>query len=673
MRHTLRRAAQRPDAGFTLVEVVVACVILGILSAVVLAFILQTQSQSVTNRSRIAASNLAARELDMVREEFHRKDQNWPAVIEAQTSSGQPDGTVVNPHPLDGGVDGQPLVVNATPFTVTRSSHWNLTTTGTSTCDGGSLQIYPTLQVTVSVTWPHMGSVRPVVSSAQLAPDKGQGIPSVDSFIAVRAVDQSLQPLVETPIVVTGGAQSASGSTDADGCAVIEVSPATGLGTAYTAKASGAGLVDVNNVLNPTVSIGKVPRGQLATAKFGLAQGGTVTIRLTDPSHTVIPAAQAAGKHVILFAPDSAGNKTSPQVINNTSSSVTVANLWPGRYAAYFGDSVPTDSDTVPQTLEPGGSLVLDAVMAPATGTFSNLPAGTTSVVAMPNSATTCCGGGVTVPTTGFSLIPGAWSFFASGSDGGHPFTNSPGPGTGGGTAVTLVGGDNGDFAWGTTGLHFTGTSAPTGMPLYALAQATAGNLGTACPAPGLDASAFPLSATGTTPLPAGTYYVYARNTATTCKQPISASPAANYYLFTVSYGQDNALSWPSHLVAVTIRGIESLRTKNGGTVWPYVYLTSTNSATNLTCAASGITAKAGYTATLVGQATGSSLSAGNLGEGTYYLWGNDPGTNPTWGTVWSPPNSCKWAGTIVIQSTTTTLSTSADYYNTTTHPTVGP
>lgn len=655
MRHTLRRAVRRPDAGFTLVEVVVACVILGILSAVVLAFILQTQSQSVTNRSRVAASNLASRELDMVREEFHRKDQNWPAVIEAQTSGGQPDGTVVNPHPLDGGVDGQPLVVNATPFTVTRSSHWNLTRSGTSTCDGGSLQIYPTLQVTVSVTWPHMGSVKPVVSTAQLAPDKGQGIPSEDSFIAVRAVDQDLQPLVETPVVVTGGSQTASGSTDADGCAVIEVSPEAGLGTTYTAQATGAGLVDVNDVLNPTVSVGKVPRGQLVTAKFGLAQGGTVTIRLTDPSHTVIPAAQAAGKHVVLFAPDSAGNKTSPQVINGTNSTVTVAHLWPGRYAAYFGDSVPTENDTAPQTLEPGGSLVLDAVMAPATGTFANLPAGTTSVVAMPNSATTCCSGGVTVPTTGFSLVPGAWSFFASGSDGGHAFVNSPGPGSGGGTAVTLVGGDNGALTWGSSTLTVSGT-VPAGT-LYALGYGVSGNLGTTCPATTLDASAYPV-AVGANSLTAGDYYVYVRATDGSCKQPIAGT--TNYYRITVPYGENATLGWPTHTVTLNIANIAPVTRASNTNYWPSVYLSRVPVTDgSVTCSRTGLTI-AGTTQvplTLSGKSNTSgakaSATATLTGDGAWYLIANDQTGRNYWPTH-SGGKMCAAAGSITVVPTTT-------------------
>ena len=127
----LRRARRRPDAGFTLVEVMMAIVILGILSAAIVGIILQTQGSEATNRSRIAASNLAAREVDMVRDQFHR-DTDQPTVIAKL-------GTVVNPNPLAGGTAGQPLVVDGTPFTVTRSVHWNVTGTGKSACDGGTL------------------------------------------------------------------------------------------------------------------------------------------------------------------------------------------------------------------------------------------------------------------------------------------------------------------------------------------------------------------------------------------------------------------------------------------------------------------------------------------------------------------------------------------------------
>ncbi|HMO12101.1 MAG TPA: type II secretion system protein, partial [Actinotalea sp.] len=95
--------ARTGDHGVTLIEVVIAAVLVMILASTAVALILQTQDAQVDNRSRTAAASLAAREIDMVTEDFRR---SRTAPVDIATA-----GVVVNPHPLAGGTVGEPLML----------------------------------------------------------------------------------------------------------------------------------------------------------------------------------------------------------------------------------------------------------------------------------------------------------------------------------------------------------------------------------------------------------------------------------------------------------------------------------------------------------------------------------------------------------------------------------
>ena len=192
--------------------------VFGILASVVLGLVLSAQRTSVDNRNRVAAANLAAREVEYVREQF------------MATASGPMDvanaGTVNNPHPLAGGVAGDPLVLDGTAYSVVRSVMWNITgETGVSACEGGTLVEHPSLIVTVRVTWPGMGITEPVVNQAVLAPDRGAGLPTTASFAAVAVKDSAGAPNPYRTVVVSSSSETRTGLTDTSGCAVIPLAP----------------------------------------------------------------------------------------------------------------------------------------------------------------------------------------------------------------------------------------------------------------------------------------------------------------------------------------------------------------------------------------------------------------------------------------------------------------
>lgn len=593
------------DSGATLMEVVIACVLLAILSAAVLSIVLQTQASGVANRNRVAAANLASREIDLVRAEFRSSD-TAPLDIAAA-------GTRLNWNPLDGGVAGQPLVVDGTPYTVRMSAQWNITGNGQSACDGGSLVIYPTLGVTVTVTWPDMGNVQPVVSSAAFAPSKGTGIPSTDSFVAVRVTDSTGAPNAGRAVAVTGGGSTKNGTTDAQGCAVVQVSPATGLGTDYTARVTEPGYVDISGTANTTKSVGRVSQGQLNNnVLFQIDRAATASIRLVDESGALLDPSAAAGVQITLVASESSGASNTRSV--TASGPVTsVGGLWPTTYGAYYG-TTPPSSGLATSKASPGGTITLDVVFSAARLRFSGLPDGTATVFAVPNGGTSCTAAGVRqVDPNAVSLLPGSWSFFASGA----LFDCSPGA-----AGVVLAGGDNGERPWGDTTLRVTGAPAGT---LWAVNRARLGATVTSCPGPG--AASIALNVDGArgagVPIPAGDWYVFVTDGAAggACR-----SVPGGQYSKVLTYDVENVIAWVGTPSPVAVTGA------NNSTTRPVYAWTSGTSM-------SGCTATAGPSgSTKLTRASSTQWTAPSLAPGTWHFFQKNANNN-----------TCVYGGSLVI------------------------
>lgn len=545
MHNAGRRLTARADSGFTLIELIVAMVILATMSLAVIGIILHTQSQGVTNRNRIAASNLAAREIDLVRMQFGATDAGPLAVANA--------GLVENGNPLAGGVLGQPLVVDGTAYTVTRTAQWNVTGTGASACEGGSLVAYPTLGVTVSVTWPNMGSVKPVVTRAVLAPDKDTGIPSTSSFIATKVVDQDAQPLSGIVMSATG-VGTVTGSTDASGCAVLTVNPVVA-GTAFTVRVVDPSYVDLSGATNPSKTTGLLTQGSIYSgASFSVGKAGSISVRLVRADGQPLSDSQVAGAAVSLVASSFSGS-TGITTRTVTGVRTSFSGMYPTTYGAYFGATAPAGGYTV-ETLAPGGSISLDVLFEMADVVVENLPIGTTSVLAVPaGTATTCASGsgvstGVGGSSVALSLLPGTYDLYASGNG----FSCSSGP-----TAIPLGAGGNDGEVWGTTTLRLR--DVPSGGTVWALNKALSGLTSlTTCPAAaGAAAVEIDGARNGAVALPAGTWFVYQTDGAATgacTSYPDVINPLP------VQYGGSNERVWTAtpRTATLTLTGLASSR-----------------------------------------------------------------------------------------------------------------
>ncbi len=548
--------ASTHDRGMTLVEVVVAMVVLGILAAATLAVILKAQESSVDNRSRVAASNLAAREIDIVRGEFERTTTAPRAIADA--------GTVTNPHPLTGGVTGQPLEIDGTPYTVVRSVAWNVVGNGASACDGGALVSYPSLGVTVTVTWPGMNGVAPVVSRTVLAPEKGASVPSTSAFVAVRVVDSAGEPSAGRSVVVASTGESRAGRTDASGCAVLEVTPGPS-GTAYTAQVSDPGYVDISGTPAPAKPVGTIGPGTLSSGvQFAYDRAATVQLRLVDVSGTPLADSAVPSGSITLVAAESAGG--------DGRSSVPVAGVvtpvtgrWPTQYGAYLG-ATPPAGGYVMTTAAPGATVLIDVPVGAATALLTDLPDGTTSVIAAPAAVASCTGAGAReVDPAGFTVIPGSWSFYASGP----AFACSPGP-----SGVSLADGPNDGIAWAATTLRVV--DAPAGT-LWAVSRSRTGaDTLTTCPGAAYAAVAVPVDGarTASLTLPAGDWWVYLTDGA--ADGACLGTPGSEYPK-QVAYGTSTTLSWPPATATLTMTEVPNAS----------VYLTTTASSRACTAASS--------------------------------------------------------------------------------------
>ncbi|WP_315095265.1 type II secretion system protein [uncultured Cellulomonas sp.] len=629
------RGARGADQGFSLIELVVAMVVLGTMAMAVIGVIMNAQSQGVANRSRIAAANLAAREIDLVREEF-AATKTGPVNLAAA-------GYVVNPHPLSGGTAGQPLTIDGREYTIVRTAQWNIAGTGASACEGGSLVAYPTLGVTVSVTWPDMGNVQPVVSTAALAPDKETGVDSTDSFIAAKVRDQNADPLTGIPVTATGGATTI-GYTDASGCAVIRVSPAVA-GTAYTITVADSSYVDLSGTPNPSKNSGVILQGQIyAGASFSVAKAASVTVKIVRSDGVPLTDAQASGSTVTLVASQFSGaSGESPRIA--TGVLTTFANLWPTGYGAYFGNVPPTGGYDVHE-LPPGGHITIDVPLDMAAVLATGLPAGTTNVIAVPAGTPTTCTTGTSEPVSGagasFLLMPAAYDFYAVGST----FACSPGP-----VNVALGGGENEDIVWATTTIRIQGLAS--GTVWIAEKQKSGLATLTTCPttAP-VGAIAVNIDGARTAPvaIPAGSWWVWQTSgpwngTCVSYPDLISA--------FSAPYGTATSKTWgatppPTLYSAITMTSV--------GTTNRWLLLST---ATVSTCTSStATTAGTRYQSGSKSSSTVQTLTIPGgvprpvTGTTTYYayLWNKE-----TTGTG----NRCTDAGTYVVGPATTTLSKS--------------
>ena len=311
--HFFRFYRRSDETGFGLIELIVALTVFSVLVGGLMLSLGTGLALARSNRERSVGANLAAKEIDAVRQSVFTT-----LVLGLTTTTAAVDG------------------VN---FTVDRNLEWvgNASTAGE--CESSSTAP-KVLRVTVDVSWTDMKTVQPVRASTELSPPVGSYDPTM-GHIAVKVSDSDAKPLGNVPVRVQGpGVDRTLNTTDAyaasPGCAFFGfLTPG-----AYSVSLGSAGYVDRQGISTPTQAVGVNP-AQVASVAFDYDRASTLAITL----------AGAFGGTPVNAMPVTLGNTgyipSARKVFAGTGATRNLTNLFPYNdgYDAWGGDCADADPE----------------------------------------------------------------------------------------------------------------------------------------------------------------------------------------------------------------------------------------------------------------------------------------------------------------------------------------
>jgi prepilin-type N-terminal cleavage/methylation domain-containing protein len=358
-----RLSARRGEDGFTLVEVIISMMIFAVISLFAARLLLESIKTTNGDRTRVAAANLALREVEFVRATF---DTN-PRLADVSA--------VVNAHPLPGGTAGQPLKVDNHLYNVALQTNWVYQNSVKTPCEAGTNGQLAYLLVQVTVTWDggNMGGAKPVMNSTLLTPpvgtfDAGQG----HLRILVKDDLGAVEPGTRVNLLTSpGGSVYDTGVTSNDGCVLFAFVP-PGNYTAVLARDDGLPYVDVQG--NPAPSqLLSVVANTITSYTFAYANANALTVNF-DATAPLFPWPTAAG--MTLYN----GQFTVGHQSYRNAAMTTVTRVWPfpsglTAWSGYCTDADPqfpgvagVRTSTTP-ALTAGGTSTLTLTGVPVTMT----------------------------------------------------------------------------------------------------------------------------------------------------------------------------------------------------------------------------------------------------------------------------------------------------------------
>lgn len=246
----MQRCDRDREDGFTLVEVLVAMAIFSVVVSITLGLVWRTSALAASNSRRVVAASLVSRQIESAR---------------SQRAIDIPNGAQVRVETV-GGV----------PFTITQTANFLTPDATTSVCRGSGSQLAYKL-VTVTATWPAMGSIPAVRADTLRTIGIGEGLDATRGSVAVAVLDAAGGP-VSGVTVSLGPADTVL--TGVDGCAVV-----TGLapGT-YAATATAGGYVGSTNAATTTLNGLGVSAGAISRATILVDRARSVTLTPGGPA-----------------------------------------------------------------------------------------------------------------------------------------------------------------------------------------------------------------------------------------------------------------------------------------------------------------------------------------------------------------------------------------------------
>jgi prepilin-type N-terminal cleavage/methylation domain-containing protein len=252
----MQQRSEARDDGFTLIEVIVAMSVFTVLVTMTLGIMVRTTDVARSNTRRVAADNLANRQIESAR---------------SALAINIPDGAQTRSE-----------VVGGTTYTVDQVAKYVASDSVGSVCTGTGNELAYKL-VTVSVTWPQMGSAKPVRADTLKSVGLGdEGLDDSTGTLAVGVNGSAGNNLAGITVTLDNGRSMVTGS---DGCAVF-----TGLApTTYTATVNATGYVGSANTQQVSVGSLGVIAGQVQRGTILYDTSRTVNVALNTPAGFPVP------------------------------------------------------------------------------------------------------------------------------------------------------------------------------------------------------------------------------------------------------------------------------------------------------------------------------------------------------------------------------------------------
>jgi prepilin-type N-terminal cleavage/methylation domain-containing protein len=346
----------RDEAGFTMVEMVMAIFIFGMVVTGVAVGMGSGLNLTRQNRNRSVAANLAAQQMDTVRSTDF-------TTLDGQTQVTQPT-TVSSPS------------VEGVTYTISQNIRWvykNATGATAGPCQSPPNSSNPLayIAVTETVTWPDMHGVSPVQSDTVISPPVGV-YDQTEGHIRVTVLNAAGSPVSGATVEIVNASQGVddTDTTGSDGCSFFAYRPVG----AYTVTLSSvSGKVDGQGSTTPTTTA-TVKSGSTSSVQFMFDTAASLALTLSPNVATyTVPTTVPVTIANTALTPSGTKPFTSP-----TGSPRTLTNLFP--YSSGYQAWAGTCSDADPQGVGPSGAYYSGATRPAA--------------IAVPGSGT------VTLPTT---------------------------------------------------------------------------------------------------------------------------------------------------------------------------------------------------------------------------------------------------------------------------------
>jgi prepilin-type N-terminal cleavage/methylation domain-containing protein len=352
--------------GFGLIELIIAMSLFSILMGGIVVSLGAGLALARNNRERSVAANLAADEMDAIRQ------TTFSSLTLGFTTSN--------------------VSVDGVPYTVDRNLEWVGTNATAGECDSTTTSPQ-VVRATVEVSWTNMKAIQPVRTSTVLAPPIGSYVSGL-GHIAVRVRNSDAQPSGGVPVKVLNsglGVNQTLNTTDASsaspGCAFFGfLTPGT-----YAVSLNTAGYVDRQGTVNPTQNIG-VNGGQIASVAFDYDRAASLQLTLAGLNGGTPANATAVSLGNTGYLP------SGWKVFSGTGASRTLSNLYPfgDGYEAWAGscaDADPEGKDSSGDLYWPGATRADALAVDPNTTTAGTVTMATVQV----NFTRTSGSGAVTI------------------------------------------------------------------------------------------------------------------------------------------------------------------------------------------------------------------------------------------------------------------------------------